>query len=177
MTEPVVWWVTIFSSSEEGNFHSKYDVKYISLALFPQYCDLLLTCKVLGKVEWLLCLKSLNLFKLKNLSAGAHRGTCKNFLGSYYTPGNHDARFLPGSHGKELFEGTQRKAGVFAFTITNLRGKEDVPLLKIWKGNGNFARILLRDFLPKAWRVNKTILHCTSAHGSSVFTSLWEAVV
>lgn len=50
-------------------------------------------------------------------------------------------KFLLGSHRKELFEGTQRKAGVFAFTINNLRGKKDVPLLKMWKGNGNFARI------------------------------------
>lgn len=87
------------------------------------------------------------------------------------------AKFLPGSQGKELFEGTQRKAGVFALTINNLREKKDVPLQKIWKGNGNFAQILLRDFLGKRWRVNKTILHCNSAHGSSVLTSLWEAAV
>lgn len=63
------------------------------------------------------------------------------------------AKFLAGSHRKEFIEGTQRKAGVFAVTINNLRAKKDVPLLKIWNGNGNFARILLRDFLGKGCRV------------------------
>lgn len=37
----------------------------------------------------------------------------------------------PGSHWKELVEGTQRKAGVFASTINNLRAKKEVSLLKI----------------------------------------------
>ena len=36
------------------------------------------------------------------------------------------AKSPPGSHWKELVEGTQRKTGVFAFTINNLRAKEEV---------------------------------------------------
>lgn len=55
------------------------------------------------------------------------------------------AKFLPGSQGKELIEETQRK-GVFAFTINNLRAKKGMPLLRIQKGNGNSAGLLLRDF-------------------------------
>lgn len=51
-----------------------------------------------------------------------------------------------------------------------------MPLLKIQKGNGTCAGISLRGFLGKGWRVNKTILHCNSAQGSSVPTSLGEAV-
>lgn len=89
------------------------------------------------------------------------------------------AKSPPGSHWKELVEGTQRKAGVFAFTINNLRAEEEVSLLKMWKGDGTFTRISLRAFLGKGWRMNETIsfLHCNSANGSGVLISLGEIVV
>lgn len=51
------------------------------------------------------------------------------------------AKSPPGSHWKELAEGTQSKAGVFTFKINNLRAKKTVSLVKIWKGDGTFTRI------------------------------------
>lgn len=89
------------------------------------------------------------------------------------------AKSPPGSHGKELAEETQKKVRVFTFTINNLRVKEEVSLLNIWKGDGTVTRISLRTFLGKGWRVNKTIssLHSNSASGSGVLTSLEETAV
>lgn len=148
VTEPVVWWVTVFSSSGVRNFHSKCEVKYNSLILIPQHCDLLLTCKVLGKVEWLLCLRCWAVIYW------TEKPQCWIPQRIFKDP----AKFLAGSHRKELIEGTQRKAGVFAFTINNLRANKDALLLKIWKGNGNFVRIFLRDFLGKGCRVRPSCI-------------------
>jgi len=85
---------------------------------------------------------------------GSHRETCRNFPGACCTPGvKTAAKHPPGSHWKELVEGTQRKAGLFTFPINNLRAKEAVSLLKVWKGDGTFTRISFRAFLGEGWRV------------------------